>query len=96
MSATARRHRPEDGLTPLDRVLIGAGLLLTLLLVGVQIARATERGSNGIGHSAHSDGHVTPIGAGDQVSTPAAAAAGVSGSAGGATRVAELTKGRSR
>ena len=40
---TAVQHHPRDeGLRLLDRALFGTALLLTLLLIGVQLARATE------------------------------------------------------
>ena len=40
---TAVKHHPSDEkLRLLDRALFGAALLLTMLLIGVQLARATE------------------------------------------------------
>lgn len=41
-AATLARLRYDERLGMLDRILIGAGLFLALLLMGVQIARATE------------------------------------------------------
>jgi hypothetical protein len=44
MRATVRRQTHDDAHRSVDRVLMGAALLLVMLLVGVQLARAADPG----------------------------------------------------
>ena len=42
MRATVRRRPDHDPMWLLDRILFAIGLLLTMLLIGIQLARAAE------------------------------------------------------